>query len=81
MHLAGASVHFDLGWIRVHMPALAARLSHRVLDVSSLWLASQAWAPREVASGPRGGHKALDDILASLADARALRAAMGWGEP
>ena len=77
VHLAGASVHFDLGWIRVHMPALAKRVHHRVLDVSALWLAQQTWGP-PVESAPRGGHRALADILTTLDDARRLRAAMGW---
>lgn len=34
--LAGASVHFDLGFIRTRMPKLAAKLSHRVYDTSTL---------------------------------------------
>jgi oligoribonuclease (3'-5' exoribonuclease) len=35
-HLAGASVHFDLGFIKVWMPNLAKRLHHRVYDTSTL---------------------------------------------
>ena len=34
--VAGFSVHFDLGFIREHMPRLARKLSHRVFDVSTL---------------------------------------------
>jgi oligoribonuclease (3'-5' exoribonuclease) len=36
--LAGSSVHFDLAFLRAHMPTLAANLSHRVLDVSAVKL-------------------------------------------
>lgn len=34
--LAGNTVHFDRGFIEVHMPKLLKRMSHRVVDVSSL---------------------------------------------
>jgi oligoribonuclease len=36
--LAGSSVHFDHAWLRVHMPTLAARVSHRHYDVSAVKL-------------------------------------------
>ena len=36
--LCGSSVYFDQSFIRVHMARLAARLSHRIFDVSSLLL-------------------------------------------
>lgn len=78
VHLAGASVHFDLGWLRVHMPRLAKRLHHRILDVTSLWLAAQAWGPPGIDRDPSAAHRALDDILQTIADARRYRAAMGW---
>ena len=34
--VAGSSPHFDLGFIREHMPRLARKLSHRIYDVSTL---------------------------------------------
>ena len=34
--IAGNSVHFDLAFLRVHMPRLAAMFSHRIMDVSVL---------------------------------------------
>jgi oligoribonuclease len=73
--LAGASVHFDLAWIRVHFPRFAAKLSHRVFDVSTLKAAERAWAG-PFADAPRdGAHRALPDVLASLAEAKAIRQA------
>lgn len=35
-HLAGASCHFDLGFLKSWMPDLAKRLSHRIYDTSTL---------------------------------------------
>lgn len=40
--LAGSSVHFDHAFLKVHMPALAARLSHRHYDVSAFKLLCQS---------------------------------------
>lgn len=70
--LAGSSVHFDLSWVRVHMPALAACLSHRVLDVSTLKLVERAYFdPAFCVEADRvPKHRALDDVLASLEAAR-----------
>lgn len=34
--VAGSSVHFDLAFIREHMPRLAMKLSHRIYDVTTL---------------------------------------------
>lgn len=71
--LAGGSVHFDLAWVRVHFPTFARCLSHRVLDVSTLKAAERTWgAPFEDIKTSE--HRALPDVLASLAEARALRA-------
>lgn len=77
--LAGASVHFDLSWVRVWLPFFAARLSHRVFDVSTLRRAAQSWGPPGVA-WPAGesAHRALPDVLGTISTARVARKAMGW---
>jgi len=78
--LAGSSVHFDLAWCCVHLPAFRERLSHRVFDVSTLRRAAEAWAPATVWP-VRDAHRALSDITASIAEARVARAAlMGGGQ-
>ena len=77
--LAGSSVHFDLAWCRVHMPAFAEYLSHRVFDVSTLRRAVDSWAPAPVEWPRRDAHRALDDVLASIAEARVARAALFGG--
>ncbi len=74
--LAGNSVHFDLAWLRFHMPRFAKRLSHRVLDVSTLIGAEQAWGDSAQNLREAGGpaHRALADVRASIASAKAFRA-------
>lgn len=75
-YLAGSSIHFDRGFIRRHMPALNARLHHRMLDVSAVELARrmQGWTsppspdpkPHRVVEDLRNSHALL---LAALAGA------------
>lgn len=74
--LAGHSVHFDLGFVRVHMPKFAARCSHRVFDVSTLKHAEFAWGDSGHLLTPAGGpaHRALADVLESISSARAFKA-------
>lgn len=70
--LAGASVHFDLGFIRHHMPRLASRLSHRVYDTSAIGLFCQSLGMPKL---PRDdAHRAKDDVLASIERAKACAA-------
>jgi oligoribonuclease len=71
--LAGASVHFDLAFLRVHMPRFARCLSHRVLDVTTLKLAERAWG-EGFADATVIAHRALSDVLVSLSEARVIRA-------
>lgn len=74
--LAGSSVHFDLAWSRVHLPRFAEFLSHRVFDVSTIRRAVDAWATSPVVWPTRDAHRALDDITATIAEARVARRAM-----
>lgn len=62
--LAGTSVHFDLGFLRVQMPTLAKKLSHRVYDVSAFALFCQSMGMETVKSELI--HRASDDIDASV---------------
>ena len=74
--LAGFSVHFDLDWIRVHLPKFAGCLSHRVFDVSVLKAAGRAWLPGyDPAKGE--AHRALADVRESLRAAAEWRQAVG----
>lgn len=81
--IAGNSPHFDLAWLRVHMPKLATRLSHRVFDVSTLRRALQEYHDpvadsclASVIGEP--AHRAMADVHYSLAMARAVLGSTGW---
>jgi oligoribonuclease (3'-5' exoribonuclease) len=62
--LLGNSVHFDLRFVRRVFPAFAKKLSHRVIDVSSIRLFCESlgrpYVKGEVA------HRAMADVEASL---------------
>jgi oligoribonuclease len=71
--MAGSSVSFDLGFVRRDMPRLAARMSHRVYDVTAVELFCRSMGMPKL---PRAeAHRALADIRESLANARACA---GW---
>ncbi len=62
--LAGNSVHFDLGFLRVHMPTLAACLHYRVFDVSAQILFCRSLGMERL---PRAlAHRADMDIKESI---------------
>lgn len=70
--LAGGSVHFDLRWAKRHLPKFASCLSHRVFDVSTLKQAERFWGLGfQDIKGE--SHRAMDDALASLAEAKKYR--------
>lgn len=69
--LAGSTVAFDLGFIRVHMPRFAHYLSHRCFDVSTLKMAERDWAGQAFKKAE--AHRALPDILESLEHAAEIR--------
>ena len=66
VYLAGSSVHFDMAFLRVHLPNVAKRLHYRLFDVSAVKLFMESrgheFNPRE--SKP---HRAAADIRASFA--------------
>ena len=62
-YLAGASVHFDLGFIRVLMPRLAAKLSHRVFDTSTLKAFFSLFITQPTELVNERPHRAENDVL------------------
>lgn len=64
--LAGASVHFDLGFLRAHMPTLAARLSHRVYDVSAVKLFCRSLGMSPFPKVEDLPHRAMVDLKESM---------------
>ncbi len=73
--LCGNSICQDRRFLARWMPKLEAYCHYRNLDVSTLKILAQRWAP-EVANGfsKVGRHRALDDIRESIAELRHYRA-------
>lgn len=75
--LAGNSVHADRAFLRKGPYAkVIDHLHYRLLDVSAIKEAGRRWAPRNVINGvpsKKGRHKARDDILESIEEARYYR--------
>lgn len=69
--LAGFGPHFDMGFLRHHMPALAAFLHYRLLDVRSVQMAVEAITGLP-AVYERSVHRALADAQLSLSTLREL---------
>ena len=67
--LAGSSIHFDHSFLWVHMPRLARRLSHRHYDVSAMKLLCESLGMPKFPKAE--AHRAADDILESIAHAKA----------
>ncbi|OFV81965.1 MAG: hypothetical protein A2Y78_00070 [Acidobacteria bacterium RBG_13_68_16] len=76
--IAGASVHFDRNWCKAWFCDFYKLVSHRIFDVRTLMTACEVWLPpAEVPTWTsRDKHRALPDILATIADARLARAAL-----
>lgn len=76
LHLAGNSVHFDRGFLRRYFSVLERRFHHRHLDVSSLRLAAEVFTDAPPLGGEKP-HRAMADVLHSIAELRHWRAALG----
>jgi oligoribonuclease len=70
----GDSVHFDMAFLRVHMPALHACFSHRILDTTSIWLGLGLSKPETKNDNE---HDALADALFSIEKLRSFRKQVG----
>lgn len=78
--LGGSSVHFDRAFLREHMPEVERELHHRHLD-ASCWneLARRTWPAvhaGRVRAGAAPAHRAMSDVLESIAVARYYRGAL-----
>lgn len=62
--LLGNTVHFDLRFVRRVFPEFSKRLSHRVIDVSSIRLFCEGLGKAHVKGEP--AHRAMPDVLESL---------------
>jgi oligoribonuclease len=64
IQLAGNSVHFDLAFIKHHMPTFAKRLSYRILDMTTFRTIYTSLYPED-SEQPNPKHRARDDVLYS----------------
>lgn len=73
--LCGNSIGMDRRFLAVHMPEVEQFLHYRSIDVTTLKELARRWHPAVLASAPRKevGHRALDDITASIEEMRHYR--------
>ncbi|KAK3989225.1 ribonuclease H-like protein [Cladorrhinum sp. PSN332] len=77
--LAGNSVHADRAFLRKGpYNKVLDHLHYRILDVSSIKEAARRWCPELAAAAPtkKGLHKAKDDILESIEEAKYYQSAI-----
>lgn len=75
--LCGNSVWQDRRFLMRYMPALAQFFHYRNLDVSSLKILAQQWAPQLIANQQKHSrHRALDDVYDSIAELKYYRQQM-----
>lgn len=70
--LAGNSVHFDLGFLREHIPELAELFSHRLLDVSAVKLFCRSLG-YEPPPKPKPVHRAAYDVEQTIDEFKRLQ--------
>jgi oligoribonuclease len=66
--LAGSTIHFDMAFLKFWMPRFAARLSHRLYDVSAIKLFCQSLGMPKLPKAE--AHRATEDVLESIEHAR-----------
>ncbi|KAH6898526.1 ribonuclease H-like domain-containing protein [Thelonectria olida] len=78
--LAGNSIHADRAFLRQEpYKKVAKHLHHRLLDVSTIKEAARRWCAKRIVNkvpNKKGTHKARDDILESIAEAKYYRDAI-----
>lgn len=72
--MCGNSICQDRRFLSRCMPGLEAFFHYRNLDVSTIKILAQRWAPQLLGNfSKKGSHQALDDILESIAELRFYR--------
>jgi oligoribonuclease len=73
--LAGNTIGTDRMFIAKYMPELDAHLHYRNIDVSTIKELAKRWYPKAYFQAPKkeGGHRALADILESVAELKHYR--------
>lgn len=73
--LCGNSIGTDRRFLAAWLPEIENFLHYRSIDVSTVKELARRWYPQAAAAAPRkgGSHRALDDILESVAELRYYR--------
>ena len=73
--LGGNSIGTDRRFLAAHLPEIESWLHYRSVDVSTVKELVRRWHPEVLAGAPEkaGGHRAMDDIRASVAELRYYR--------
>lgn len=73
--IAGSGIHFDLEFIRLHLPVLYQRLGYRRMDVSTIRTFFNVLGVKAYETGTSGtAHRAANDIKDHLNEVRAYTA-------
>ena len=72
--LCGNSIWQDRRFLARHMSSLESYLHYRIVDVSTIKELAERWAPAVLDDViKKGNHRALDDVLESIAELRHYR--------
>lgn len=63
--LAGSTIGFDMSFLKVHMPALASKLSYRLYDITALKLICRSLGMEKIPK--KEAHRAWEDVQESVA--------------
>ncbi len=67
-YLAGRSIHFDRGFLEIHMPRLLTVVSHRMLDTRSLHIAREIADATPQPGSDAAAHRAMPDVRMAISD-------------
>lgn len=81
--LAGSSVHFDRGFLALHMPEVERFFHYRNVDISSVKEMVKRWRPdvAETLPEPRKSHRVIDDLMDTIEEARHYKRHIFDAEP
>ncbi|XP_078483082.1 putative oligoribonuclease [Ciona intestinalis] len=71
--LAGNTIHADKRFLDHYMPRFMDHLHYRIVDVSSIKELSKRWYPNVLPPPKGSSHRALEDILESIAELKFYR--------
>ena len=83
MPLCGNSIGTDRRFLSRYMPSIENHLHYRSIDVSTIKELARRWHPKAYKSAPEKakGHRALDDIVESVAELKHYREHMFGQRP